>query len=512
MPITTDGHEQSNDPTPRVVDEQTHPTEPTMPGTLEILLRRIRDGEAGLGEIAEARALVAHDARLPHDLRAGLLLEADDLAEDAVGLLAVLGADDRFGDALHEAILDEGGVSWDVSVDAAALDDPAWAPVGVLLAEAVRWEAGIADLSVAIDRALDAPRVAVREAVVALAGAPELADEVLAALGHRAVPLARAVRDEAGAAPDVTVAVLGQGLEPIADAVHAEAGTVDVADRVGVCLGEVRVPVAAAVRWASGAVEVSDVVLDALDLRLARDRLPVAEAVRTEAGTVEIADRVAQTLSPEVLAGVLDRQLDPTTHRLVAARVVEERRGEELTAMADVGRDLRSALQAEAGSVELWSGIAGEIGIRDPEQVDGWDAAPLVAAIREGAGDIDIAAAVMGEVRRYASSVEMPLAEIPFVRGATQVGPVPALPPVANRGTWAWGGLWLVAVVMLVLGLGRMRGTPSVQGIDPVPNWTFASADELVVEDLQYASNVQVLQLEGDDGAVIIWVDEEAVL
>jgi hypothetical protein len=38
----------------------------------------------------------------------------------------------------------------------------------------------------------------------------------------------------------------------------------------------------------------------------------------------------------------------------------------------------------------------------------------------------------------------------------------------------------------------------------------FASADEVVVEELDYGADVTVFQAEGDEGAVIIWVDEEA--
>ena len=38
----------------------------------------------------------------------------------------------------------------------------------------------------------------------------------------------------------------------------------------------------------------------------------------------------------------------------------------------------------------------------------------------------------------------------------------------------------------------------------------FAHAGEVVVEDLSYGDDVQVLQTEGDEGAVILWVDEEA--
>ena len=36
----------------------------------------------------------------------------------------------------------------------------------------------------------------------------------------------------------------------------------------------------------------------------------------------------------------------------------------------------------------------------------------------------------------------------------------------------------------------------------------FAAAGELVVEDLEYAADVTVMQAEGDEGAVILWMED----
>ena len=47
--------------------------------------------------------------------------------------------------------------------------------------------------------------------------------------------------------------------------------------------------------------------------------------------------------------------------------------------------------------------------------------------------------------------------------------------------------------------------------IAPTP-LQFAAAGEVVVHELEYSENVQVFQVEGDEGAMILWVDEEAML
>lgn len=504
-----------------------------MPGRLEHLLRRIRDGLAEPGELAEARALARSDARIPEELRQLALADEDDLAGDAAGLLAVLGADDLLGDALFEAIFAEAGPMGGPADDApeeplTALvgawpeldafggspldepsgDDPEWAPLGEALREGLRAASADVDLADAVGRALGLAHVEVAAAVRAEAGAVELTRGVEAALGFALPDVAAALRAEMGAPPELAgdvLAALGAPVLPVAEAVIAEAGAAEVgacelAAPVLTALGEAPAPVAEALRAEAGRVELAGSVLASLG----RSVLPVAEAVRAEAGPVDLADAVDLSLSPEALAGVLDHQLDDVTHRLVAAAIHEDQRGDELTAMADLGSELRSALRAEAGPVELWAAVAGDIGIADPEHVEGWDARLLGEALRAEAGSVDLADAVLREVRRT-RPVQMPLAEVPLE----------SLPPRANRSTWALGGLLAVAVALFAVQLQGVLaplfqvGAP---GIEAVPELTFASADELVVEDLQYGEDVTVFQTEGDDGAVIIWVDEEAVL
>ncbi|MBT3222377.1 MAG: hypothetical protein HN348_25165 [Proteobacteria bacterium] len=52
----------------------------------------------------------------------------------------------------------------------------------------------------------------------------------------------------------------------------------------------------------------------------------------------------------------------------------------------------------------------------------------------------------------------------------------------------------------------------SPPAVDPNKNLRFASSSEIVVHDLEYGDNIQVFQAEGDEGAMILWVEEEAVL
>ena len=56
---------------------------------------------------------------------------------------------------------------------------------------------------------------------------------------------------------------------------------------------------------------------------------------------------------------------------------------------------------------------------------------------------------------------------------------------------------------------GRVNVLRATQGFCPM---RFAMAAEVIVEDLSYSDTVQVMQTEGDEGALIIWLDEEAVL
>jgi len=213
-----------------------------MASNLEDLLRRLRDGTAGPGDAQRARAMVQDDARLPDEIRDVALASDEELAEDAAGLLSVLGVDD-LGALLAEAVRAE------------AEDAPVpqvhdgWELIAEVLREGLRAEAGQVDVADGVLRRL---------AVVGFAWGPVIA---------------AAVRAEAGVA-DVSAGVVAalelSALPPVAEAVRAEAGDVDVTGAVFAELGiAAAVPLAEAVRAEAGSIDLADAVLAELSLQRA---------------------------------------------------------------------------------------------------------------------------------------------------------------------------------------------------------------------------------------------------
>ena len=366
-----------------------------MAGTLETLLERIRDGHATPDEIAHARDLVAGDARLPDELREVALTDTDDLPGDAVGLLAVLGADPLFGEALRDAVASDG-------VEVAGIEeaDSAWQAIADVLREELQAVGEGFEVADSVMMRLPpawAYGPVTAEAVLGEAGEVDVAGEAMAALGAAPSLVAEAVAFEAGPV-DVTAAVaaaLGHAAPlPVAEAVRAEAGEVDVAGSVLAQLDEVALPLAEAVASEGGTVDVARAVLAQLDEAV----LPIAEAVGEEAGEIDVVGDVFATL------GLESKATRPTLPAAVVA---------------------------------------------PPE--------------------------------------------------------VPAAP--ANRG-WALGAVVMAAVALLVLGVTQTPG--GVGGTMPgvASEIVFAAAGDVVVEDLDYADDVVVMQAEGDEGAVILWMED----
>lgn len=442
---------------------------------LDSLLLRIRDGLASPAEIARARDLVATDARLPEELRE--VVDFEDAVGDAVGLLAVLGADSLFGEALREGIAlelaepeigpEQVDGDWELAADFVA---------------AVRAEAGEVELSDAVIAVIGGDaRLAVGEAVRAEAGDVELADAVLARLGL--------VEPERGL---------------LAAAVASEAGSVDVVAAVEGELTELRLPLAAAIASEAGTVELADLVLAAIG---GPERIPVAEAVRSEAGSVELWSTLEPAVSDAWVSAMLDHELSPAAHRAAVLRLQGSPEcGALMTAFASLGGDVRRAVASEAGEVEsVWAAVASAIGV-DAEEVAGWSEVPFAAAVRSEAGGVDVAAAVMQSVQR----VRMPYAAIE----------VEAVPAPANQNTrWTTSALLMaMAAAFLVMALPGTwsveqapRG-PEVTWVDAFASAKFASADEIVVEALDVGDQANVYQATGDAGALILWVDEGATL
>jgi hypothetical protein len=182
---------------------------------------------------------------------------------------------------------------------------------------------------------------------------------------------------------------------------------------------------------------------------------------------------------------------------------------------------LAEAVRFEAGRVDLASEVM--------EACCGAQEAPVGAAVRLGAGRVDVSDVVrerLGQeafmpvaeaVREEAGQVDvwegvragMEASESWRSEGTQEDGQRGQ--PSANRAFPAWVG-WAVAAVA-VMSMGLWNGSPSAgsQNMNQ-PEMRFAMASEVIVEDLSYSDTVQVMQTEGDEGALIIWLDEEAVL
>ena len=377
---------------------------------LDSLLMRIRDDEATSDEVHRARALVQVDERLPEELRAVALV--DDIREDAVALLAVLGHDDGFGALMSEALLSE------------AVSEPA--------VTTPPQDAQILDLADAMD------------------------DELARPFDW---PLAKALRAEAGQL-DVARTVLAK---------------LDLEEGITAYLAQ-------CIRSDAGDIDVAEQVVGAIDDR--RRTTPLADAVATVAGRVD------------VVAAVFAK-LDLPVHDLTLASVIADEAGQVSIAEATVERirptgeyhatSLGTAIRAAAGDVQdVWQSVAQQIGSSNAE-------IPIRDAIVAEAGEVDVVHDVMAVVKRGS------------------LGVVTELPEPANRPRW--GVAAFVAVAAAALMMIGVRATVGELPMEVAPTPVqFAAAGEVVVHELEYSENVQVFQVEGDEGAVILWVDEEAVL
>ncbi len=211
-------------------------------------------------------------------------------------------------------------------------------------------------------------------------------------------------------------------------------------------------PLGDAILDAADDFDVADAVMSALDAELS----PVAEAVWSEAGEFDGAAAVMQAL--------------------------------ELAEELAVGE----AVHAEAGTVDVSAAVMSELGLEQ---------SVLGEAVRAAAGPVDVTDAVM---RAIATPAAMP-------NPVTAVSEHEVLQP-ANNGTRWMVGLLAAAMAAVVIGGGALLGTGGGIGAQLVPeDMMFASASEVEIEDLSFGEDVVVFQDEGDDGALILWIDEEVL-
>lgn len=418
---------------------------PIMAGKIENLLRQLRDGATTEADVARALALLRDDGRVPEELLDGLFV--DDVAGDAAGMLAVLGADDLFGAALRDAVISEAHV-----VDGAS--------------------------STAFD-------------------------EIAAAL---AVPWAEGPL--------------------LADAIAAEGGDVDLAASVIAALGGRDLPVGPAVGHAAGLVEVVGSVLGALELGDDLDGSLVAAAVRAEAGSVSLWPSIEPVLGEAWVSAMGDGELPAGPVReaaLAQLRAVPEH-AHTMTAFAKLGREVRAAVLDEAGAVDavvqggVWAGVARDLGVH-PEQVVGWDEAQLAHAVAAEAGVVDVRRAVMSQVLMSAATEAARTSNREAPVGMPRsVQTAPVVPAPANNpwlASVSFSAIAIAAIVLLVLAVSPYRLGGGGLGGDrfmETGEARFAAAGEIVVEALSYGGGTTVFEAIGDDGALIIWLDEEATL
>lgn len=226
----------------------------------------------------------------------------------------------------------------------------------------------------------------------------------------------------------------------------------------------------------------------------------IHEALVADRGTVDVTEAVMGRVSREATGWVHGPVLGEATRfeggRVdVAEQVMDQCGDASAVPLADAVRSL-------AGSVDLADQVAAKLGLDE--------GLPIAEAVRAEAGQVDVVEAVQAAIASSAvwTSEGTPEAAAPTGRAA-------------NRGFSAWAGLASVAAAaVLAVGLWAGNAPSEVQvvasSVTPqklqIPEMRFASASEVVVEDLSYSDTVQVMQTEGDEGALIIWLDEEAVL
>lgn len=174
------------------------------------------------------------------------------------------------------------------------------------------------------------------------------------------------------------------------------------------------------------------------------------------------------------------------------------------------GPVLVDAVAHEAGPSDVADDVFVTLGLAE--------SAPVASAIAAEAGEIDIVGAVMAALAAELPLVVSPVAEavraeagtvnvVPAVMGIVVPDPARLPRPANDNRGWAFGAVVLAATALLAIAVGRLA-TPLSGVVDA--GLLFARAGDVVVEDLSYADNVQVFQTEGDQGAVILWLDEEA--
>ena len=172
------------------------------------------------------------------------------------------------------------------------------------------------------------------------------------------------------------------------------------------------------------------------------------------------------------LAGPLDPPLDAEQERELAL---------------PLGLPVAEAVRAVAGEIpSLWSAIAPLIGAMEE--------APVADAVRAAAG----------EMRSVWPAVASAIGA-----GHASSGELRPLPKPANSTRWSLRGLALVAAASLVsVAVWRWPEPTTALAVESIASgMIFANIEETQIVELSYGE-VNVVQVEGDQGALILWVDD----
>jgi hypothetical protein len=170
----------------------------------------------------------------------------------------------------------------------------------------------------------------------------------------------------------------------------------------------------------------------------------------------------------------------PPDVREVALTVPEEAPEDAAALLALLGLEPLLPDLDDAMEVDLSAGVMEALGLDVP--------VPVAEAVAFEAGTVDVAGRVM--------------AELGLAARPTPVAVPAPLPLVANNArAFRWAAVALAAAALFALIVGRGE-------VVAPEHFELAQAGDVVVEDLTYSEGVQVVQLEGTDGAVILWVDD----
>ena len=157
---------------------------------------------------------------------------------------------------------------------------------------------------------------------------------------------------------------------------------------------------------------------------------------------------------------------------------------------------LAAAVRVAAGRPpDVWPAVAAAIGVQT------WS---IGDAVRAAAGPApDVWPAVAAAIRGAPMAIPSSLGEAPT-----------AVAPANSARGWMRG--WALAAAAVALGVLVWRpvetpeagATAAVAVAEEAPALVFASAQETQVVDLSYDAKVNVIQVEGDEGALILWVDD----